>query len=390
MGSVDQLYRWLSRDTQPTTNATLGAALRHAEPEYAVRIALMLLDRRHESAWVGLVAAYDRLGPKLRERLLKQAELLRAGIAGAMKDHDPHARLNALAVLRDWPCAQLSYLAADALRDESPTVRAAAAKTLSAIAQQVQRPGGGAGPNDRAELGRALREGLRTFDAHECAEVLQVCLWFAAELGDTLWEALADQPSRRALVVAQHLLQWNEPRLAPFLQLALGHQAWREAARDLLETWREPAQVVALLRNAPLLSRADFRHGVRTMPKPRWFLVANQLVDTLPPDARALLPQWVCQLGFTETERMRCLERWQASEDPELHRAAVYALAHVGTIAADRLLAQVAKRVCPMARFAKWFLIGKHALVKREDAAVVSARPSAGAGHMSFGAEVSS
>ncbi len=372
MSEVEQLYRWLAGDVSPAANEILSAALAHAEADYASRIATMLLSRRHESAWRGLVGNYERLTPELREQLLVHPGLVRAGLAAAMRDTNTQARQNALALLHDWPCPHVSYLVADALRDNSPEIRTAAALVLRRCAEIVlDRAEGEATPDqssaadmaaERVEVVKAIREGLRTFGLHGQLGVLEASLWFAKELGTSLWDALADRHSRCGGLLERHVAEWNHPRLAGFLLLGLAQPAWHATSRDMLTSWQTQPELLAILRNSDLLADPLVRQGLRDLHQPRWFVAADPSGTDLPPDARAQLPRWVCVLEFSLAERLRYLEHCGLSSCPQVQRAAVYALASLNVPEAAPLLARTAAHCQSMARFVRWFLIGRRAL----------------------------
>ena len=366
---VERVYSWLRGDLDPKANRILAAGLSHAEPEYVSRIANILLERRHESAWTGLVANYDRLPADAQKRLLDNPGLLRAGIAGAMKSRTPDARRNALALLAEHPCPKLSYAVADALRDPAPAIREAASDVLRQTAELMLSDGT---PLDRPtpaqsadalaarqELVQALREALRTYELHHQVDVIETCLWFAKDLGEGLWEALSANRSQCGHVVEQHLQSWNHPRLASFLLLALGQSPWRQMALALLNAWGNRSELIALLRSSDLLLDPDVRHNLQRLKRPRWMAAADPTLSGLPADARAQLPHWVCHLGFSPQERLRCLRLWYASRLPEVQRSTVYALANLDRADAARLIADVASRPGPMQRFARWYITGK-------------------------------
>lgn len=361
MAIVDLLYRWLSRDSDPRAGAVFVAGLEHAEPEYVERIVKALLDRRDETAWAGLIANYDRVPGKLRDKLFVSADRVRVGVQRAMNGGLTRPRLNAMALLRDWPCPQLSYLLVDALRDEAPAIRESAARTLKQFAVHILAAGYESGANQRSEIVRALRDGLDSFNRHNRIEVVEVALWFAVDLGPFLWDALSDHHVRCGYVVSQHLESWDHPRLAPFLVLALGQAKWRPLAVKLLREWQTLPEITALLRNSQLLDQPDVRRNLRHLQCPPWLITADRDLPQLPPDARAMLPYWITELGLTAEESIRCLERWQAAGFAELHRTAVYALAAMQQPEALRALTRISNKPCAMARFARWYVAGAHA-----------------------------
>jgi len=358
MSRIDILYRWLARVTDPAVEEILAAGLTHAEPEYAARIAELLLNRRHDATPGALVAHYDRLPEELRQRIRRRTELVRAGIAIAIHYPDSRARQNALLLLREVPCPPLAYLAADALRDSSGLVREAAAQALCRLADYALT----AEPAERAEVAAALLTALRTFEAHGRQDILEPCLWFAREHGEALWQILGDPRARARQVIFDRLREWNSPRLAGFLLLALAQTAWRETARQLLEGWAEAAHVVALLSHTDLLPQPEVRRGLRLLRRPAWAASADRMLETLSPRQRAQLPHWICRLGFDAFERLRYLERCLDAPWPEVQRAACQALAALNDEQAVRVLVRVATRRTAGSVFARWYVAGRRLL----------------------------
>jgi len=368
MSRVERIYKWLAGDTSPGANRVLAAALEHAEPDYARQIAELLLDRRHETAWVGLVSNCDSLPRDLLERVNAKPDLVRIGIAAALRGGSAHAKENALGMLARRPCPDLSYLASDALLESSQTVRVAATQALWSCAEYVldntpaDQFGRCRSPESAARyaaLVAALREALATFDRHQQVKVIELCLWFARELGDALWQRLSEPRSQISHVVQQHLKLWDGPRLAGFLLLALARRDWRSAACEQLGSWSEKEDLIAILRHSDLLAYPQMTRGFRFMKNPAWLGTAGPGLTHLTAAARAVVPLWICHLGFNDGQRVRCLLRWQTSLYPEVHRASVYALAHLNTPAALQILTVVATNPGSMRQFATWYVAGK-------------------------------
>ncbi len=362
MARVELLYRWLARLQDSVADEILTAALERAEPEYAERIADVLLSRSRETAWTALVANYDRLTESLRERVQSKPQLLRTAVGCVLNDQArARGRANALALLREHPCLSLSYLVADALRAPQVLLRQAAGDTLLRFAEQVRASPG----PERGDVVAALREGLRTYDLHKQNDVLRACLWFAKDLHDDLWSTLNNPQSTAGQIVRRRLPDWNDPHLAAFLLLGLAQPGWREVAKQILDTWYQPRELAAIVHSSDLLDRADVREALRCLQQPQWFLNAIPLLDKLPLEVRGLLPYWACHLGFSNLERVKLLEKWQQSPHPEVHRASIYALAALDTPEADEVVMRVATRDCPMRAFAAWFAAGKRTMALR-------------------------
>jgi hypothetical protein len=362
MSRVERIYGWLAAEQGPEADRILAAGLEHAESLYADRIVAILLGRATEAAWAGLVANYDHLSPEARRQLHDRPGLLRPGITAALKWNTARGRQNALGLLASDPCPPLLYLAADLLRDDSAKVRELAAQVLRGSAERTLSSELTVAAADRAALVDALREALRTFERHHQLDVLETCLWFAKDLGEHLWDVLSAPRCGAGHAVAQHLETWDHPRLAGFLLLALGRPAWRRPAHQMLNSWSTRSELLAMLQNTDLLADPLVCQNLHLLKWPRWLAAAGPNLEELPPEARAQVPHWICHLGFTDQERVHCLKLWQASAQPEVQRAAVYALAALHSPEANRALAEVAAQPGPLARFAAWCIAGRQAL----------------------------
>lgn len=368
MALVDRLFRWLADGPTPAADAILGAALVQAEPEYYARLSDLLRQRDTDAAWAGLIGTFERWSAAQRESMREPSAQMRSGLGAALRSSIPTCRVNALAAFGAFPQYSLTYLLADALRDGSARVREVAAETLVAVAAGVSRDDSGAPTDgeagavpiaDRREVAAALREALRTFELHHRVEILRACLWLARDLGEPLWAALSSPRSPCGLLVSDRLAGWNEPRLASFLLLALPRLEWRPIVQRQLAGWRAPAEVVALLRQSDLLADAQVRQNLRYVRRPAWFSARAADVLELPPELRAVGPRWACYLGFSEEERLDLLSGWLRVPDEEVQRAAVYALAALGSPAALSVLEQIAAEATIIATFARWYLRGR-------------------------------
>jgi hypothetical protein len=369
MNQIETLYRWLARDESPAASSILAAALEHAEPPYAGRITRLLLGRRHESAWAGLVAHFAELTPEAQLQVLAQPQRLRAGLALALTSPRVAERIAALQLLQESPQPLLSPHVAEALRDASPQLGEAAASALRVIAEQMidevgfpARLNRGPLAVEYAALAQGVREAFRTFELHRQTAVLEVSLWFAKYLGAELWTALADRRHPAGALVSRHLIEWNSPRLASFLLLGLTQPAWRDTAYTMLDSWNTRDHTLAILQNTDLLDVAAVRRALRMIKHPLWLAAAGPELTELPTTLRAKMPLWICHLGLPEDLRLRFLTHWLSSAHVDIQRTAAYALAQLDTVDAIRALLNVAQRPGPMRNFARWFALGRRSL----------------------------
>jgi len=364
MPLIDRLYEWFAQGPMPDCDYIFAAALPHAEPVWADRMIRVLLQRGHDASWAALIGQYDRLTPEIRALLHQQSEHLTAGIALALKSPLAETRANALRALEQHPRVGMAYLLPYAIRDSSRTVRELAARTLHRMADSfLEQPtppaeaGGGllqVREDQRQQLTLALDEALQAFDLHSRIEVLEACLWFSRDLGESLWGKLTPHRSHAGTLVAQQVSEWNHPRLAHFLLSGLKQSTWRQTAARLLQGWKTVAEVTALLRQDDLLRDPTIRQYLRSIHSPRWFTEIDDDLAQLEPALRPLAPRWVSRAGYTDSEKLKLLSCWLQSSDPELHSAAVHAVTQIDSPDAQRLLKQVANGSSSLASFAGW------------------------------------
>ncbi len=367
MRLVDRLYDWLSQGPTPDCDRIFGAALPLAEPEWKRRIVDVLLYRATDAAWATLIGQYDQLEPEVRERLLAAPERVQGGISIAYQSGSADVRHNALRALADQPCPRMAYLLSQAIRDPSPRIRELAGQVLRTVAdaflklvddepydEMMHCPDVAAA---RRQIVLGIEEALRGFELHHRNEVLETALWFSRDLGERLWDKLNARRSRLGVAVSEQLGQWNHPRLAHFLVTALRYPTWRRAAAGRLARWRTREELHALLRETDLLDDPAIRKNLAYVQNPHWFDRIDPGLRLVEPSLRPHVPRWACHAGIDDQRKTALLTRWVASRDPDLHRAAVYALAEVDTPAARKLLRQVAKSDSPLATFARWCVV---------------------------------
>ncbi len=332
---VNQLYDWLKHLPSPAAEQILSAAMEHAEPEYAALLSAQLLARKTETAWAGLLVHYPQLPPATRNKLAADAGLLRNGLSLAMHAPSPKARGNALVALGAHMCPELAFLLPDALRDSTEDVRREAARTLRQMAELVldARPAPAADPAERrayearrAEVARAAREAARTYDLHYRLEAIEVALWFAAELGDVLWEWLANPRSSASFIIRANLAAWNSPRLARFLLQGIAQASWRHSVVPILQSWHTPEEIAEVLRHTDILADNEIARRLVAVRDPCWFDGLGPHLEALPAELRPWAVRWLLLLGYSATDKLDFLRTWCRSSCEPLRQAAARGL----------------------------------------------------------------
>lgn len=364
MRLIDRLYDWLSQGPTPDCDQILAAGLSRAEPHWAERIIRVLQLRGRDASWAALIGHYDQLTPAVCELLHGQSERMQAGIALALKSSSREARANALRALEQHPFLGMAYLLPYAIRDTSRTVRELAARTLHRMAgsflEQPAPPADAeaevlqAYDDQRSQLTLALDEALQAFDLHYRIEVLEACLWYSRELGESLWSRLTPHRSHAGTAVAQRVSDWDHPRLAHFLVSALKRPGWPQTVARVLQRWKTIPQLTALLRQDELLNDPGIRRNLNHVHSPHWFTGTGDDLAELEPELRRRASRWVRHTGYTDSERLALLSRWLRAPDAGLHSAAVHALAQIDSPDARSLLKQVAASNSSLASFAGW------------------------------------
>jgi hypothetical protein len=361
MRKIDRIYGWLNRLASREGDALLAAALERAEPDYAERLAALLLARQTDTAWAGLVSNYERLETPTRSALLGNEPLRRAALARALASGVSRTRISTLTYLSQHPCPAVSHHVAEALRDSSLRVRELASFVLRCTASVVltaaRQPRRAEDPSqytaDRAAVVAALTTGLRTFELHHRSELLEVCLWFARDLGDELWESLSIRRAHSAFVVREQLGAWNHPRLAAFLLLSLAQPGWRTQALNLLRTWQDSAAALALLDQSDLLQDPAISEQLRLINGYGWLAALGPALPSASPQLQACVPLWISHLGFTDAERIQLLCCCLTSPTPEVQRAAVVALLDLDHPRATAALVEVSHDTGPLGEYVR-------------------------------------
>lgn len=376
MAAIDSIYEWIASQPAPHADHPLAAALPRAEDDYFSRLADVLLTRRTEPAWAGLIGSHDRLSPAQRARVWERIDLVRRGAAVAARSSSSTARLNAFTLLAESPFIKLVYLIPDALRDPSHPVRDKAAQAFRQMAEcflsHTMPPRDGVAwrkslDPDQREFLNVVWGLFRNFKRHLRIEAFEITLWFSRYFDRELWDVLEAPRSHAGYVVREHLPAWDDPRLAGFLLLALRREHWRRLAARTLAGWSTFEECRALLQHTELLEHPDTARQISLIKSPPWFGVWQQHWRQLSALEQCQVPRWMSIARLDDEVRVRLLEPQLFAEEPRIRRAALYALARVPTQSATRLLSRIAAAGADgPAHYASWVLLGRQGNLVRE------------------------
>lgn len=384
MAIVDVLYEWLSTGPTPECDHILGAALERAETPDHERISEILFSRANIAAWGALIGQYDRLDVTHRVALQSDDHLWRSGISGAFKHTSVTARCAALNALAERPSIKLAYLIPHALRDPAARVRDVAVQAFRRIADQAWNSTEAHGDDaagrevaaDRAQFVQTLQGLLRTYDRHHRVEIIEVCLWFADELGGTFWEALENTRTRLSRVVEEHLDRWSGPRLIRFLLLALTRSDWRLSALRLLRTLQGGETGIALLRSAALLDNPEIGRAIVKINKTNWYEYFDGSMSRIPVALRLSAPAFIARCGLDQSDKLALLTEWLRGSDAAIRRATVYALSEMDLPAAQSALEEISGVKNADGAFARWYLAGRRGAVRKDVSSIPSSAPA--------------
>lgn len=369
MPRIDRLYQWLSTVPADRADRILSAGVLAAESPYFERIVNLLLAHKTEYGWGGLISVFDRLDEKVRQQVWERTDLIRLGVVWAAKSTAASARLNAFTILAESPFIKLVYLIPEALCDTSPAVRDKAAVAFKRMAEcfleHTMPPRDGVDwrqgvDADQREFLNSVWATVQGFSRHLRVEAFEVSLWFARYFDHELWPLLESPRSHAGYVVREHLPNWEEPRLAGFLMLALRQPCWRRLAARTLAGWTTLAECRALLPHTELLNDPRVARQIALIKQPPWFATWRTHRDQLSTMERQMTLQWAAVARLDDEQRVRFLSEPLDGEDHMLRRTAIYALARCETPAALRALNRFAlSEDSAMGQFANWVVLGR-------------------------------
>lgn len=205
-------------------------------------------------------------------------------------------------------------------------------------------------------------------------------MWFAADLGEPLWQVLDNRRSRAGKIVAEHLEAWGNPQMAGLVLLCLARSEWRNIGHQALRAWRGLPMFIGLLRQTPLALTAEVSRNVALLKRPDWLNAIDAGLTNIPAELRVHLPWWVGQMALSDDDKLNLLSRWARTPCPEVQRAVVYAMASIPSAAALNAMRSLSYGKGSAAAFARWFLAGRNVIpAGGPPAAGGGVRPQSGA-----------
>ncbi len=316
---------------------------------------------------VGLVGKFHLLETKLQNLILDRQDALFGVLRLCVKSRDARTRANALEVIGRTASYRLAYLLSLGLHDLNLDNRGRAAEILRMLADryfrqesvtlQVLRSGPLAGAEqasvqayslarlaeERSYLISAITEAVNNYDVHKRPEVAELVLWFAQYLSGTLWKAIANRRSGCGRAIMDLIESTRDPRLAPFIYQALGHQDLRPTASRLITNQTDDAFMAAFIRHAFLVADPKVRRGMAAIRILNWLGRGSRGILELEPCLYPRAVSFILATNMAVERKVAVLRDMLLSGRSEAHWAALWGLIEIDDDMSTQLIRTVAR-----------------------------------------------
>ncbi|MEX2672058.1 MAG: HEAT repeat domain-containing protein, partial [Phycisphaeraceae bacterium] len=365
MTKLKRIYRLIRPIADPIVDRAMAEALPTADPEAQQLLVLSLLERRDETARMGLVQHLHLLSPQLQQLIVSQAHRLDAVLRAAAEQGEPTTRLNVVDMVTRAQTFRLAYLMSAQLHHSDSRVRRAAAAGMLNLANIIEDPpvpaqgglnpeaeaitaqsgtvsaegGGGAGGGEAAKrvrwLTAALAEGCSCYHQHGRQDVLAA----AAVLGPARPRALMQQLTDRRCAAHTVLRDMIRHADRPEIQYALLSYASLAVLEPVvvegLAGRHIPSALPSIWRTAHLLAVPDVRSAVRKVTPGQHLLPTESSLATLPVEVERLVPRWVIAVRADRADQVQALQPLSVAGDRTTRLLALRALREIDDPAAD-------------------------------------------------------
>jgi len=345
----------LLRSNDLAADHALVAGVLHVEPSLQTEIINVLLARSHDVGMKALPALFDKLEPAAQAAIVTNTTRLSSALRTTIRSSHLQTRVNTVQIIRRSGNLRLAYLAALAVHDASPQVRADGgaalqeladahcrnyAETTAALRDVSEREGELSRPivqtlrmlrDERRYLVAALADALSNYDNHHRAEILQASMYLADELEGQLFTQGTVTRGKLTHAMLEVFTGTPSPRLAPFVSVALCHAELRRRIIAALATCRESDFFAEFIRYHWLARDPTIRRNLLSVRQVAWLDDGIEAVFALPPDAAALAPGWLLPLGIPADQKVSLLLNLALIDNSAANRAAVWALTKIDT-----------------------------------------------------------
>lgn len=367
MASISPVLEILKASSNPCADDVLVEGLTNAEPAFQQQLVETILERKRKDGLVGLVGVFHQLPSKLQNAVLDRQDALFGVLRLCVKSRDAQTRQNALEIIGRTGSYRLAYLLSLALHDSHLNNRERAAQILRMLADryfrqervtlQVLRSGPLSGSEqssvqayslarlaeERSYLISAITEAVNNYDVHKRVEIAELVLWFAQYLSGTLWKTIGNRRSGCSRAILDLIEGTRDPRVAPFLYQALGHQDLRPTATRLLTNHRDDAFMEAFVRHSFLVADAKVRRGVASIRLLSWLGRGSRSVLELEPELYPRAVSLVLATGMPVERKVAVLRDMLLSGRSDAQWAALWGLIDIDHEMSTQLIRTVAR-----------------------------------------------
>lgn len=356
----------------------LLAALTSVDPPVQRECVRILIERGRPVGLNGLPPAFHRLGADARTLILANTMRLFGALRTCVKSSSGQTRTNTLDIVRQSANPRLAYLAASAVHDGSPKIRAEAAETLlrltedhchkfvttsaslcdvmvddarlaTAVSRALELLG-----EERGYLVEALREALEHYESHHRSEIVQAAMLMSCELESSLFPANTIKRGKLTHAMVEILSQMLSPRLAPFVYIALPYAELRRRLAPMLQNCHDSDFMAAFVRHHWLACDPGIRRHLSAIRALSWLDDGFDAIFNVPPDVAWRMPAWLMSLGLPWARKVSLLSSLLVVDNAKANRAAAWALTQIqtpdGTQALERLVGHEDRRLAQIAR----------------------------------------
>jgi HEAT repeat protein len=351
-------------DDLAADQALVAGAL-HVQPEHQREIIAILLKRAREPGLRALPALFDSLDAESQSMILESTSDLFAALRVGICSSRSRTRVNTLEIIRRSGSLRLAYLAAIAIHDGSPKVRADAAVTLQQLAEKHCRDHDdiitalreapepdGAPPratahtlrllhDERKYLVAAIDEALNSYESHHRPEVVEAAMFIADELEKCLFEQSTLKRGKLTHAMLEIFTGSLQPRLAPFTYVALCYPELRRRVAAILSKHQDSAFFAEFIRYHWLTRDPAIRKNLVAFRHLAWLDDGLEAAFSLPADVAAMAPPWLLPLGLPSDQKVSLLLNFLLLDNLPANRAAVCALLKINTPASTLALQSV-------------------------------------------------
>ncbi len=332
MPSLKERLNLLARLGPDAAEATLIAAVPHADPRELTSLARALLALNRPAGLSVLLRHYGDLPRQVRQEFGEASlEALVPAFREVLNSGNAGCTLGALGAIGDLRRPELAHLAAECLQSKQEVIVRAAGRALLAITRTQ--------PTDPAacrRLDRALAPALRSYEAHRSEEVLLAVALLLPFPGTEVHAALADDDQAALMPLRSLVRKCEDEQVRARLLPLLLSEAVRGAIRQRLTAQLGLADAEAFLRQAHLACVPAIRTELRQLDRPLRALPGPRDQAELSPAAQLGYASFVSALRLSEGIRAERLADGVALGSPLARLLALRALLARGTAEADR------------------------------------------------------